>query len=147
MPFRILPVRFILRNHLGVPRLRLRLREPAGQIEQRGQPFLTRGRVVLTLDDKLAERFKADGQKNTGFKLIDDRTLEAATPDALFEVATSQDEEYEVSMTFEDTAPRTGEAAEDVEPVTYFYEVVQEDADSGEVQGGITYDVRVPPPV
>lgn len=158
VPFQAVPVEFIVRNvRADSARLRLRFREPEAQ---RGDPFVRRGKLVVTLDDALAERWKVTGQEAEGVKPVDDKTFEVDEVETSITVEAGGREEYTVVIHFEDLAPRAtaeeaaaeaeaaaarGEAAEDKEEAAeYRYEVVQEDAETGEVVGGITYVVRAP---
>jgi hypothetical protein len=55
-------------------------------------------------------------------------------------------QEFDIGLTFEDTAPRTGDTTK--QPTTHYtFEVAEQDLSSkGEDIGGVTYEIDAPQP-
>jgi hypothetical protein len=152
VPFAAQDVHFIFRNAWEGKRLiRLAFREPARQAET----FFNRGQVTVDFGDKLPEILAAQGVQPVGLKQLDARTWLIADPaNAYVDVTLEERDEFDIGLTIEDTAPRTGntgttKAAVPVDPVPatthYTFEVVEQDLSSkGEDLGGVTYEIDAP---
>jgi hypothetical protein len=138
----VLPVKVLIRNIDQVrSRQNIVFRESRRDQEQ---SFFTRGQVVVRIDDKLAERWRAAGGRGEGFRRIDERTLLITDPvRAHLAVDLDPREEHEITIEFTNTA---GKPSAEAKPLTYAYEIVQENMETKEVVGGVTYEILAPPP-
>ncbi len=105
------------------------------------RPFLGRGRVEVNLGKELATRWKESGNTGEGIRALDDTRIEITESDGYIQIKTSAREAFNITLVFEDTAVDTGnkERAE-----RHRIEVREEDAESGVVIGGVTYEITAP---
>jgi hypothetical protein len=138
----VVPVKVRIRNtELATRKLNLVFRESKRTADH---SFFQRGLVTIVLGDELAKRWAESGQEGDGIERIDDRTVRIADPGrAALAVELKSREEHEIVIEFRDTAPNpTAERR----PIRYALELVQEDPDKKEPQGGVTYEIEALPP-
>jgi hypothetical protein len=138
-----LPVRVLLRNTDRADRtLTVHFREQKGTEDH---PFLKRGTVTVDLGDELGKRWLEAGADGTGIRPIEGTTsFEVTDPDlGAIKLPVRGAEEFEIGLTFEDTVANG--TADVGKPAVYFFEVVQEDPEQKELQGGVLYQIEANP--
>jgi hypothetical protein len=136
-----LPVRVLVRNTAPEARLlNLHLNE---RVPREAQPFLTRGIITVDLGDELGKRWQQGGNRGVGVRPLDGNTIQVIDPtQAFIAVPFGPEEKFDIGITFEDT----GKPAQTVEkPAVYEFEIVQEDVEKKEIQGGVLYQIQAPP--
>ena len=123
--------------------LNLRIRERAIEGGERQQPFITRGRLTVDLGPELGKRWQATGGRGEGIRVLDEKTIEITDPTAAYiAVPFGGNEQFDIGLTFEDTGKPTQTTNK---TAAYEIEIVQEDAEKGELQGGVLYQIEALP--
>ncbi|HXU44497.1 MAG TPA: hypothetical protein VN783_03160 [Thermoanaerobaculia bacterium] len=140
---------FVTRNtERQTARVRLTLHDRLDRGVQR--PFLTRGAVVLDLGQDLWTRWQGSGGESAGIVLREGYEIEVQKDGAYLIFKQDPQEAFTVRMTVFDGkvgTPTGDSAAPQPIPVDkdelHVLEIAQDDADTGFVIGGITYQVFV----